>query len=714
MAPDAAPFPVEAPLVPAPTPAEEFQQRIDRAEEMARGMSSPNAGLLPPAAPAPSIQPSAPLIMSAPSVQPSAPPIMAAPAPTNAEGAPLFDPEFMAKMASLGQALGPNPLFIGTNFGGMPTEQSLNLLRDPATGLMVNKSRTVELDDTGRVVREITPEGSVPGVYFTDSRGISATKGLGKGARFTPLDPNAVYTVVNQRTGEVVSKGVGAEGMKAAQLASMQLSSAGGRKADWAVVKADPSTGTSSTVANVDPRQSPLGKLADVALPVAGAFVAGPLGAAAGSGLSSVAQGRSLKDTLMRAGLSGAGAAGGAALGKAVGTAVGKAASQKLAQTGAEAATQKLAQTGAEAVGNIIVPGFKSALTGATVGSLLGGGASGALSSMIPGKGADFADRVFQQPTTSEGNPIVVSGSRIPASNIVTGALPGFGAGLPAVMPETIGDPIDVVERRPVKGEFDAAFPVVPDVGAITSPETEIVVRPQQPAKTTFDAAPVAPILPDLTKTPVDVVGPEKSILDKLKENLGVTDYMRLAALGLGLVGGGGGGNRGALSTIPGGLFGGSGVFGARLPAATLPGASTGFAPRTAAELRPKTTQDWYRYGYGPEQSFFSYVPKGEENKSEAFTGYAQGGLSMSDDSYAVNGPGTGRSDEIPALLSDGEYVIDAETVALLGDGSSKAGAERLDQLRVKIRKDKGRKLAKGEFSVNAKRPEHYLKGGRA
>jgi hypothetical protein len=188
---------------------------------------------------------------------------------------------------------------------------------------------------------------------------------------------------------------------------------------------------------------------------------------------------------------------------------------------------------------------------------------------------------------------------------------------------------------------------------------------------------------------------------------------MRLAALGLGLVGGGGG-NRGALSTIPGGLFGGSGVFGGRLPAATLPGASTGFAPRTAAELRPKTTQDWYRYGYGPEQSFFSYVPQGEENKSEAFTGYAQGGLSMSDDSYAVNGPGTGRSDEIPALLSDGEYVIDAETVALLGDGSSKAGAERLDQLRVKIRKDKGRKLAKGEFSVNAKRPEHYLKGGRA
>jgi hypothetical protein len=80
---------------------------------------------------------------------------------------------------------------------------------------------------------------------------------------------------------------------------------------------------------------------------------------------------------------------------------------------------------------------------------------------------------------------------------------------------------------------------------------------------------------------------------------------------------------------------------------------------------------------------------------------------------FAVNGPGTGRSDEIPAVLSDGEYVIDAETVALLGDGSSKAGAKKLDDLRVKVRKHKGKKLAKGRFSANAKKPEAYLSGGR-
>jgi hypothetical protein len=92
------------------------------------------------------------------------------------------------------------------------------------------------------------------------------------------------------------------------------------------------------------------------------------------------------------------------------------------------------------------------------------------------------------------------------------------------------------------------------------------------------------------------------------------------------------------------------------------------------------------------------------------FTGFAGGG---DVDSFAVRGPGTGRSDEIPAMLSDGEYVIDAETVALLGDGSSKAGAKKLDDLRVKIRKHKGKKLAKGKFSHDAKPADKYMAGGR-
>ena len=76
-----------------------------------------------------------------------------------------------------------------------------------------------------------------------------------------------------------------------------------------------------------------------------------------------------------------------------------------------------------------------------------------------------------------------------------------------------------------------------------------------------------------------------------------------------------------------------------------------------------------------------------------------------------VKGGGTGTSDDIPAKLSDGEYVIDAQTVSMLGDGSSDAGAKKLDHMRKEIRKQKGAALSQGKFAPNAKNPLSYLKG---
>jgi hypothetical protein len=87
-----------------------------------------------------------------------------------------------------------------------------------------------------------------------------------------------------------------------------------------------------------------------------------------------------------------------------------------------------------------------------------------------------------------------------------------------------------------------------------------------------------------------------------------------------------------------------------------------------------------------------------------------QGALSQM--SRLSMGAGDGRSDSIEARLSDGEYVIDAETVALLGNGSTKAGAAMLDQMRQQIRQQKGKALAKGKFSPDAKAPLAYMKGG--
>ena len=88
----------------------------------------------------------------------------------------------------------------------------------------------------------------------------------------------------------------------------------------------------------------------------------------------------------------------------------------------------------------------------------------------------------------------------------------------------------------------------------------------------------------------------------------------------------------------------------------------------------------------------------------------AQGGA-LSAVARFAQGAGSGRADTIDAKLSDGEYVIDAETVAMLGDGSNKEGAKRLDAMRGNIRSHKGKALAKGKFSPNAKSPLSYLKG---
>jgi hypothetical protein len=200
----------------------------------------------------------------------------------------------------------------------------------------------------------------------------------------------------------------------------------------------------------------------------------------------------------------------------------------------------------------------------------------------------------------------------------------------------------------------------------------------------------------------------EPSALDK---------YLRYASLGLtgasllgGLVGGGGSGS----GTGSSGMVGDSGKMPANFATDKLPtgdavpafGGGTSLAARTARPAADFGDVDWNRYGFNPEKSFFPGVPqRAAKGGSMAVARPAK--------SYAVQGAGDGRSDDIPAVLSDGEYVIDAETVALLGNGSNKAGAAQLDRFRANVRKHKGKELAKGRFSVNAKNPQAYMAGGR-
>jgi predicted nucleic acid-binding Zn-ribbon protein len=64
---------------------------------------------------------------------------------------------------------------------------------------------------------------------------------------------------------------------------------------------------------------------------------------------------------------------------------------------------------------------------------------------------------------------------------------------------------------------------------------------------------------------------------------------------------------------------------------------------------------------------------------------YSEGGLNSLENTY-VKGPGDGTSDSVPAMLADGEFVIPADVVSKLGNGSNDAGASALSQMMQLIR----------------------------
>ena len=121
---------------------------------------------------------------------------------------------------------------------------------------------------------------------------------------------------------------------------------------------------------------------------------------------------------------------------------------------------------------------------------------------------------------------------------------------------------------------------------------------------------------------------------------------------------------------------------------------------------------------YDTKANTYNYFPRG----------YAQGGIanlagggsaslgSYSDGGHLLKGPGDGMSDHIPATiggkqparLADGEFVIPADVVSHLGNGSTDAGAKQLYKMMDKIRKARtGRKQQGKQINPN----KYLLKG---
>jgi hypothetical protein len=399
----------------------------------------------------------------------------------------------------------------------------------------------------------------------------------------------------------------------------------------------------------------------------------------------------------------------------------------------------------------IVVSAAKNAAT-----SGLSNLASGAISAGI---GAGTGALATAAPPPSQPQPggeseAVVTGSRVPKAgldSVLAGGAPAIANIVGAQ--EVLGNqPSSVEEEAVVTGKriddpnlggalAAATGAVIPNQPPPTFPGDDPLQTVSQGRNKDLDiTAPfsvAASAVPDLTKPGTDTKGDNTG--DKKKDTLDkIADAATIAGIVIpaidALTGGGKGG--GGTGTYTSGKDALNSVFTDKLPkpgedgAFTVGGLGTPTGPNPLA-VRP--TADWYRYATGPAMDMprgvdlnkatspyagFGPGTLGEKTFERVTTGMAHGGSmgysrGSSRKSFAVEGPGDGRSDDIPAMLSDGEYVIDAETVALAGNGSRKAGAEAFDKLRVNIRKHKGKNLAKGKFSVNAKPLEAYMHGGR-
>lgn len=178
----------------------------------------------------------------------------------------------------------------------------------------------------------------------------------------------------------------------------------------------------------------------------------------------------------------------------------------------------------------------------------------------------------------------------------------------------------------------------------------------------------------------------------------------------------------------------------------SVPATPTGMDPSTSAEIGMPISAATFNTSAGPLQTEIQV--QRPELSAEAMPdypqapiaevggvqtqGFADGGLSSLMDGYGygehayadlgrhvgmakggyLNGPGDGMSDSIPATiegkqparLADGEFVIPADVVSHLGNGSTKAGSQRLYGMLDKVRrartgtKKQGKKINADKF----------------
>jgi hypothetical protein len=149
--------------------------------------------------------------------------------------------------------------------------------------------------------------------------------------------------------------------------------------------------------------------------------------------------------------------------------------------------------------------------------------------------------------------------------------------------------------------------------------------------------------------------------------------------------------------------------------------------PRLASILQQRSApQDtgYYKYGQEPTSVEDILSLKDSANQTYKTGGHVQplahlsgGALPVVNNRHDfrqgahVAGEGDGTSDDIPAMLADGEFVFPADVVSALGNGSTKAGTDKLYEMMHSIRA-RARKAHPSDLPPDAlKSPLDYLKG---
>ena len=362
---------------------------------------------------------------------------------------------------------------------------------------------------------------------------------------------NQPVRLVDLRTNKVIFEGTGIEAARKATELGQNLTNTLGNKASYNIQTANPS-GEYTTVANEKKNKSVLGKIADVALPIAASFIPGVgpvLGAALGSAASSAAQGRSLENTLLRAGL----AAGGSALGG------------QLFGPATPGASAPMTGINADLIPN--------ALEGLSFGSLTG-------ASIPAGVGGAAGD-------------IIVNAARAAAPNLVGSAAGSAAASIPSLVGASPSAPDEIVVtgQRPVEPNLGETLgPVTSLINPLPSVPEEIVVTGQKPTTPISGVETALPAIIPGALTPTQTAGPQPSTNDGiLGTGLNLPQLLSIGGIGADL-----------LKNL---LAGGDGT-GTGVPYVSPFGTGVGLGTGRDMRANPNIA-DYEKYGFGPEAMFF-------------------------------------------------------------------------------------------------------------